>query len=146
MASTQPDQVSTVRPADAGRASHAADLALVQRLAGGDAAAWREFVERYQRLILTRVLVAAREANQPLAVADAEDQTAEVFAALVAGGFAMLRRFEGRSLHSTKALRLTCPWVTSARPSPPAGRPPIAAAGSSSWCPHRRRTEARSRA
>jgi RNA polymerase sigma-70 factor, ECF subfamily len=101
VASTQPDHSPIVRTAEPATAAHAADLALVQRLAGGDAAAWREFVERYQRLILTRVLVAAREVNQPLAAADAEDQTAEVFAALVAGGFAMLRRFEGRSALST---------------------------------------------
>jgi len=131
VASTQPDQVGVIRSADSGPASHAADLALVQRLAGGDAAAWREFVERYQRLILTRVLVAAREANQPLAVADAEDQTAEVFAALVAGGFAMLRRFEGRSTLSTWLCVVTRRMVLrrlSARrrdPARPAAGPPL---------------------
>jgi len=101
VASTEPYPSPAATGGEAARAAHAADLALVQRLARGDAAAWRQFVERYQRLILTRVLVAAREFGQPLAAPDAEDLTAEVVAALVAGGFAMLRRFEGRSSLST---------------------------------------------
>jgi RNA polymerase sigma-70 factor, ECF subfamily len=102
VASTEPHQPPNgLALAASEGALRASDLALVRRLVAGEAAAWREFVERYQRLILTRVLVAAREVNQPLAAADAEDHTAEVFAALVAGGFAMLRRFEGRSALST---------------------------------------------
>jgi len=99
VASTEPlpKPPAALAPAE----SRAADLSLVKRLADGDAAAWRAFVERYQRLILTRVLVAAREVNQPLTASDAEDLTAEVVAAMVAGGFAMMRRFEGRSALST---------------------------------------------
>jgi len=77
------------------------DYGLVQRLVAGDAAAWKIFVQRFQRLVLARVLVAAREVNQPLAQADAEDLCAEVFSQLVAGNFAVLRRFEGRSTLST---------------------------------------------
>ena len=77
------------------------DYGLVQQLTAGDAVAWKIFVQRFQRLVLARVLVAAHEVNQPLAQADAEDLCAEVFSQLVAGNFAVLRRFEGRSMLST---------------------------------------------
>ena len=77
------------------------DYGLVQRLVAGDAVAWKLFVQRFQRLVLARVLVAAREVNQPLVQADAEDLCAEVFSQLVTGNFAVLRRFEGRSTLST---------------------------------------------
>lgn len=79
----------------------AAELELVKRLVAGDATAWRAFVERYQRLVLTRVAVTAREINQPLSQADAEDLCADVFTQLVAREFAPLRGFEGRSTLST---------------------------------------------
>ncbi len=77
------------------------DYALVQRLVTGDAQAWREFVLRFQRLVYARVLATAREIGPPLAQTDAEDHCAEVFSRLVAGDFAVLRRFEGRSTLST---------------------------------------------
>jgi RNA polymerase sigma-70 factor (ECF subfamily) len=77
------------------------DHALVQRLVAGDAQAWRDFVLRFQRLVLARVLATAREIGLPLAQPDAEDHCAEVFSRLVAGDFAVLRRFEGRSTLST---------------------------------------------
>jgi RNA polymerase sigma-70 factor, ECF subfamily len=77
------------------------DYNLVQRLIGGDAVAWREFIDRFGRLVLARVLATAREMNQPLATADAEDLCADVFSQLVSGGYAALARFEGRSALST---------------------------------------------
>jgi RNA polymerase sigma-70 factor (ECF subfamily) len=77
------------------------DYGLVQRLIGGDALAWREFVDRFGRLVLARVLATAQEMNQPLANIDAEDLCADVFAELVSGNYAALARFEGRSALST---------------------------------------------
>ena len=78
-----------------------ADYQLVQRLIAGDAAAWRAFVERFGRLVLSRVQVTAREMNQSLKGQDEEDLCADVFSQLVAGGYAALARFEGRSTLST---------------------------------------------
>ncbi|MFO0868371.1 MAG: sigma-70 family RNA polymerase sigma factor [Pirellulales bacterium] len=77
------------------------ELALVGQLATGDPVAWRAFVDRYQRLVLTRIAVTARELQQPLRPADAEDLCAEVFAQLVARDYAALREFQGRSALST---------------------------------------------
>ncbi len=77
------------------------DYRLAQRLVTGEAQAWRDFVLRFQRLVLARVLAAGREIGQPLAQSDAEDLCADVFSRLVASDFAVLRRFEGRSTLST---------------------------------------------
>src|SRR5688572_20513039 len=92
-----PEAALAAAPADARQE----DYCLVQRLIGGDAAAWREFVDRFGRLVLARVLATAREMNQPLATADAEDLCADVFTQLVLAGYAALARFEGRSALST---------------------------------------------
>jgi RNA polymerase sigma-70 factor (ECF subfamily) len=77
------------------------DYQLVQRLVAGDALAWRMFVERFERLVYSRVLATAREVDHSLPAADAEDLCAEVFAQLVAANCAVLRRFAGRSTLST---------------------------------------------
>lgn len=77
------------------------DARLVGRMVGGDATAWRTFVERFDRLVLTRVMTVARELNRSLNQDDAEDLCADIFSQLVAGDFAALRRFEGRSTLST---------------------------------------------
>jgi RNA polymerase sigma-70 factor (ECF subfamily) len=77
------------------------DLRLVRRLVTGDASAWRTLVERFQRLVVARVLATAHELNRPISQSDAEDLCAEVFSRLVADNYATLRRFEGRSTLST---------------------------------------------
>lgn len=77
------------------------DLRLVRQLVTGDALAWQTLVERFQRLVLARVLATAREMNRPLGQPDAEDLCAEVFSRLIADHYAALRRFEGRSTLST---------------------------------------------
>ena len=77
------------------------DYSLVQRLVAGDGAAWGEFVERFERLVLARVAATARELGLPVDRAELEDVTAEVFSQLVANEFDALRRFEGRSRLST---------------------------------------------
>jgi RNA polymerase sigma-70 factor (ECF subfamily) len=63
------------------------DYQLVQRLIVGDGAAWRAFVERFGRLVLSRVLATAREMTQSLTGQDAEDLCADVFSQLVARGY-----------------------------------------------------------
>jgi len=77
------------------------DYRLARRLVTGDAAAWRTLVERFQRLVLARVMATGRELNRSLAQADAEDLCAEVFSKLIADDYAALKRFEGRSTLST---------------------------------------------
>jgi RNA polymerase sigma-70 factor (ECF subfamily) len=82
-------------------ATRQADFALVQRLVRREAGAWQTLVLRFERLVLARASATARELNQALADADAEDLCAEVFSRLVADDFAALRRFEGRCTLST---------------------------------------------
>jgi RNA polymerase sigma-70 factor (ECF subfamily) len=77
------------------------DLQLVQQLVSGDADSWKSFVQRFGRLVLTRVIASLREMNQPLAQQDTEDLCADVFSHLVTENYAVLRRFEGRSTLST---------------------------------------------
>jgi len=77
------------------------DLQLIQRLVLREPAAWTTFVERYQRLVFTRVLVVVREFGRMPDSAVIDDLCAEVFSQLVARDFSVLRRFEGRSRFST---------------------------------------------
>ena len=77
------------------------EMQLIRQLVSGDAPAWRAFVESYQRLIYTRVLVVVREYRRVTDAPAVEDLCAEVFAQLVSRDYAMLRRFEGRSRLST---------------------------------------------
>jgi RNA polymerase sigma-70 factor, ECF subfamily len=106
------------------------DFRLVQRLIAGDAAAWRTLVERFQRLVLARVLTTGRELNRPLSQADAEDLCAEVFSQLIADNYAALRRFEGRSTLSTwlcvvtRRIVLRRLTVAGHEPSHPTAQPP----------------------
>ena len=109
---------------------HEEDFRLAQRLIAGDAAAWRMLVERFQRLVLARVIATARELNRPLAAPDAEDLCAEVFSRLIADHYAALRRFEGRSTLSTWLCVITRRLVlrrflaADREPSQPAAQPP----------------------
>lgn len=77
------------------------ELQLIRRLVSRDAAAWCQFVDKYQRLVYTRVLHVAREYRRVVDIPQTEDLCAEVYAQLVARDFAILRRFEGRSRLST---------------------------------------------
>lgn len=78
-----------------------ADLHLIDRLVRGDAEAWRQFVNNYQRLIFARVLNTLRQYNRGEDHTLAEDICADVFALLIADNCDRLRRFEGRSKLST---------------------------------------------
>ncbi len=99
---------ATAAPADRAHPGSAAvtgensgDLRLVARLVAGDGQAWRTFIERFGRLVLTRGIQTARELGRPLDDPGADDLCAEVFSRLVADNFRVLRHYEGRSMLST---------------------------------------------
>ncbi|MDX1968305.1 MAG: sigma-70 family RNA polymerase sigma factor [Planctomycetaceae bacterium] len=80
---------------------HGDDLALVDQLLQRDAAAWKSFLQRYQRLIFSRVAAAGTELGQQFAEDTLEDACAEVLAALFRDDLAALRTYQGRSRLST---------------------------------------------
>ncbi len=78
------------------------DLALVQRLLARDEAAWLEFVSRYDRLVLSRIMTACRETGRSAGLNETASEIAgEVYAALVEHDMKVLRSFSGRSRLST---------------------------------------------
>jgi len=107
------------------------DLLLVRRLVAGEAGAWRGLVSGYQRLVLARIVATARELNQALGSADAEDLCADVFSQLVRDDFAALKRFEGRSTLATwlcvvtRRIVLRRLVVARREPSQPAAQVPV---------------------
>ncbi|WP_298869181.1 sigma-70 family RNA polymerase sigma factor [uncultured Gimesia sp.] len=66
-----------------------------------DAHTWREFVSRYDKLIISRILSTCRECGMVPASELVEDCGAEVMAALFQGNMNGLRQFQGRSKLST---------------------------------------------
>lgn len=78
-------------------ATYAEDQQLVDRLVGGDAAAWQEFVQTYGRLLRCRVADVAIAFGRGEDDSAIDDATAEVFAALLGNDAAALRTFAGRS-------------------------------------------------
>ncbi|MFK7776658.1 MAG: sigma-70 family RNA polymerase sigma factor [Gimesia sp.] len=66
-----------------------------------DAHAWREFVSRYEKLIISRILSTCRECGIAPATELVEDCGAEVMATLFQGDMIGLRQFKGRSKIST---------------------------------------------
>lgn len=66
-----------------------------------DQPAWREFVTRYEKLIVSRVMSACREFGMMPQSALVEDCGAEVMATLFKGDMQGLRQFQGRSKLST---------------------------------------------
>ena len=78
-----------------------ADCALIQRLLGGEAAAWEAFVDRYAGLVRRRVRDVAEAFGRSGDWSTVDDVTAEVFASLLARDAAALRAFRGQSSLST---------------------------------------------
>ncbi|TWU07544.1 RNA polymerase sigma factor [Stieleria varia] len=76
---------------------HAADRLLVEDLLRGDAGAWQTFVDRYGRLVRSRVADVAHSFGRAGDDSAIDDATAEVFAALLGNNAAVLRAFQGRS-------------------------------------------------
>lgn len=92
------------RKHDVGRRSksHAEDdRLLVARLLQRDAEAWTEFLRRFERLIVSRVMSTCREIGIEPRSDLVEDCGAELMANLFHNDMAGLRRFEGRSKLST---------------------------------------------
>lgn len=81
--------------------SKADDLRLVARLAKREPAAWREFLQKYERLIYSRVLSVYHDLGREPKSDVVEDCCAEVIAALFRGNLKALRQFQGRSRLST---------------------------------------------
>ncbi len=86
---------------NARRALLLSEQALIARLIKRDPAAWREFLERYERLIYSRVLAVHNEIGQTVQQDVIDDCCAEVLTALFQNDLAALKRFEGRSRFST---------------------------------------------
>ncbi|QDT44199.1 RNA polymerase sigma factor YlaC [Gimesia alba] len=66
-----------------------------------DSQSWNEFVERYERLIVSRILSTCRECGLSPGSDLVEDCAAEVMAALFQNEMQGLRQFQGRSKLST---------------------------------------------
>jgi RNA polymerase sigma-70 factor (ECF subfamily) len=77
------------------------DLRLVRRLLQREPAAWREFLDRYERLLYGRVLSTFHELGREPRPEQVEDCCAEVLAALFRDDIKALRGFEGRARLST---------------------------------------------
>lgn len=70
------------------------DSAIVQACIRGDAAAWRELVDRYGPSVAHEIRATLRRLTGSAPEADVEDVTAEVFKQLVERDFAVLRSFQ----------------------------------------------------
>lgn len=79
----------------------AIDRALLQRCLNHQPGAWNDFVDRYLGLFYHVVHHTAHHRSVPLRPEDVEDVVAEVLVQVVAGDYAMLRQFRGRSSLAT---------------------------------------------
>lgn len=79
----------------------AGDLKLAQRLLRRESAAWQEFIQRFEKLIYSRVLATCHELGSQPQVDVIEDCCCEVMSQLFANDLAALRQFQGRSRLST---------------------------------------------
>jgi RNA polymerase sigma-70 factor (ECF subfamily) len=77
------------------------DRRLLQRCLQQEPDAWREFLDRYLRLIYHTVHHAAGMRSIPLDQDEIDDLAAEVLSQLVADDMAVLRRFRGKSTLGT---------------------------------------------
>ena len=84
-----------------GISTYQADRRLIDRLLDRDPTAWTEFVRRYERLIVSRVLSTCREVGTEPPPDLVEDCGAEVMAVMFHDDMAGLRGFQGRSKLST---------------------------------------------
>lgn len=77
------------------------DLAFAARLVARETLAWREFLQRYERLIYSRVLSAAAELGREPQPEIIEDCCGDVVAELFRDDLVALRGYRGRSKLST---------------------------------------------
>ena len=77
------------------------DRNLLERCLKRDGTAWREFVDRYSGLFVHVIHHAAHSRSIKLSESDTDDLCAEIFVAILADDFAVLRRFRGESSLAT---------------------------------------------
>jgi len=77
------------------------DRSLLELCLRSDGAAWREFVDRFAGLFAHVIHHTAQARSIQLTDSDTEDLCAEVFVAILADDFAILRRFRGESSLAT---------------------------------------------
>ncbi len=101
--SSEQDECRRSRCAEGGSVEDAIadDLELTQRLLRCESSAWQEFLQRYERLIYSRVLATWHELGSQPQVDIIEDCCGEVMSQLFANDLAALRRYQGRSRLST---------------------------------------------
>jgi RNA polymerase sigma-70 factor (ECF subfamily) len=78
-----------------------ADRALLQGCLHHEAGAWNDFIDRFLGLIYHVIHHTAHLRSTPLRPEDTEDLAAEVLVQIVAGDYAVLRQFRGRSSLAT---------------------------------------------
>ena len=77
------------------------DRSLLDRCLKNDGGAWREFVDRFAGLFVHVIRHTAQARSVNLNVNDTDDLCAEIFLAIIADGFAPLKRFRGESSLAT---------------------------------------------
>lgn len=77
------------------------DRNLLERCLQHDGIAWREFVDRFAGLFVQVIQYSAQARSVKLDGSDVDDLCAEIFVAIVADDFAILRRFRGDSSLAT---------------------------------------------
>ena len=77
------------------------DRSLLERCLARDSSAWREFVDRFSGLFVHVINHTAEARSVELSSNDTDDLCAEIFLAILANDFAILRRFKGESSLAT---------------------------------------------
>ena len=77
------------------------DRSLLERCLARDSSAWREFVDRFSGLFVHVIHHTAEARSVELSSNDTDDLCAEIFLAILANDFAILRRFKGESSLAT---------------------------------------------
>lgn len=77
------------------------DRQLLERCLSGKPQAWQDFVDRYMGLVIHVVNHTAESRSLKFSDADTEDLVSEVFLAVIANDYRVLRRFRGQSSLAT---------------------------------------------
>jgi RNA polymerase sigma-70 factor, ECF subfamily len=77
------------------------DRQLVQRCLARESGAWEDFVDRFLGLVLHVINHTAQSRSIAITPPDQEDLTSEVFMAMLADDYGVLRRFRGQSSLAT---------------------------------------------
>ena len=77
------------------------DRSLLERCLKRDGSAWRDFVDRFAGLFVHAIHHTAQARSVKLDPSDVDDLCAEIFVAILADDFAILRRFRGESSLAT---------------------------------------------